>query len=1401
MHARVALDRSPSPVALLDIDADATARISDLAQALGPWSSAPGHAPTVVAGGHPLNPDLPIARSGIHSGSTITLSAAAAADAPAPSALLSILTGPRAGMEIPLPEGRFTLGAPQDTVDLEDPLAPGRSAVLTVERGHAAIYATGDAVPVLVNARPIEQAQLRPTDTLRIGATDLTITAITDGSGIPISPAAVLHTPIPEENRSLPSVPTPGLLTPFPIIMMLLPLVLGLTMFSITRSPFSLMIIVFMPGFALAGFLTARRSHRLQKTVAWRRFDDALRAMRRRIRAEQAAELTVRSGRFPHPGDVCSAAVRRDSLLFSRSAQSPDVGRVRVGLALQTAAASAAAPAATAEPDLGEQLEHAADDLSAAVLPLTLQTVGPAPIAVTGRSGRADQLIASMILQLCALHSPADMTVCVLGGEHPDWLLWLPHAHTPFSPLRSAQLVPDMVDSSVLLSDLLTCIEERTGASRPHQSRMEETGPLPRIVVFLLEPERVDPPTLRTLLSSGPDAHIHTLIHCPDQRSVPQQCGTIFAIPDQGPAALNDGHGLTVQSIEIEVASHRLLSRAARALAPLVDATVSAPISTRMPTRFMLTETAGGTADALLHQTEIAWQHPAPSLNVAIGHTGTGLLSLDLAAQGPHALVGGTTGSGKSEFLRSWVLAMAAQQPPTTTTFLFVDYKGGSAFADCTRLPHSVGLVTDLDDHLVDRVLTSLRAELRRRETILAAAGVPDLDSLRARDDSRAFPRLIIVVDEFAALTAEMPDFVDGVIDIAARGRSLGLHLILATQRPAGVITGAIRANTALRIALRCADAADSTDIIGAPTAAHFPPEQPGRAAVSSGPGRLIDFQSAYTGASSTAQVTQSVTVRPVRPADQAAAEPGGAENGHPAMLIGADERITDARTDAAHIVDGLGRLAEHLPAPRRPWLDALPSVLTGADASALLTPADGDHSMRALIGIIDDPRRQRRRPLELDLSRGGVTTVIGGAGAGTTSALITAAQRIARCSSQIPIWGIDATGTGSLNCLLGSPGVKDIITSDDQARMTRLMDRVLADSRSQDSGSSSGLRAVLLIDGGGALKDLLLQPQQETWSSALTELTATARQRGICIIAAADHHLALPSMLARAAAATIVLRQASRDDAAQLGVPRGLLTDDTPPGRGAVDGLEMQIIAPEPLSASNTGRPGAIPTLPAHLSLADLPAADGAARVGLHARQMTPVVQSLPPTVLVAGPADSGRIGVLAALAAEFQRLHPGAPLFSAGPSTLDLPGLAPDEQAVGERELVQFAAELTAWAEHAPGDQPGLVVVTGVRELVGRSADLQLAEALRRALAAGISVMGELDTSSRASGSQLVSLLLTHGTGILLESDPSSSVFGSRRARFPDAPGPCRGFWITPTSTVPILAVSHHHEESPCP
>ena len=348
------------------------------------------------------------------------------------------------------------------------------------------------------------------------------------------------------------------------------------------------------------------------------------------------------------------------------------------------------------------------------------------------------------------------------------------------------------------------------------------------------------------------------------------------------------------------------VDRLSRALAPLRCA---APRTTAgMPSRLTLADalgaelTAGAVADrwrareAPTHRSAAATSTPA----AVVGSTPEGPFVVDLCRDGPHVLVGGTTGSGKSEFLRTLVTSLAVSAPPEELTFVLVDFKGGAAFGPCAGLPHVVGLVTDLDDHLVWRALASLRAELRRRERVLATIGASDLEGYqRLRvDGSEPVPRLVVVVDELRALVEELPEFVTGLVRLAALGRSLGVHLVLATQRPSGALSAEVQANVSLRIAFRMRDRADSVDVLDDGAAAGIAPSTPGRALARGADGSLVTFQSATVAAPAARRTGMGLTVRAAvggGAPDRSTATGDEADIAAPSALVAAVQRRAPA--------------------------------------------------------------------------------------------------------------------------------------------------------------------------------------------------------------------------------------------------------------------------------------------------------------------------------------------------------------------------------------------------------------------------------------------------------------------------------------------------------------------------
>jgi S-DNA-T family DNA segregation ATPase FtsK/SpoIIIE len=301
------------------------------------------------------------------------------------------------------------------------------------------------------------------------------------------------------------------------------------------------------------------------------------------------------------------------------------------------------------------------------------------------------------------------------------------------------------------------------------------------------------------------------------------------------------------------------------------------------------------------------------------------LVEVDLVSDGPHAVVVGTTGAGKSELLTTWIAALAAAHSPAELVFLLGDFKGGTAFDHLRGLPHVTGVLTDLDGAGARRAVEGLRAEIHRRERLIAGAGARDIADPRV-----GLARLVIVIDEFAALLQDHPDLHQTFTDIAARGRALGMHLVLGTQRASGILRDALLANSPLRVALRVSEERESTQLIGATSAADIPGD------------------AAHRG------------VGYVRRAGDAGPEPARF-----ALVSASDVSVLEH----AH---------ENAPPARGPLLDPLP---------AEWRPAAAVDAAGALVcGLADEPEAQRQTSVTLAPGTDRGLLVIGGAGSGKTS-------------------------------------------------------------------------------------------------------------------------------------------------------------------------------------------------------------------------------------------------------------------------------------------------------------------------------------------------------------------------------------------------------------------------------
>jgi S-DNA-T family DNA segregation ATPase FtsK/SpoIIIE len=1061
-------------------------------------------------------------------------------------------------------------------------------------------------------------------------------------------------------------------------------------------------------------------------------------------------------------------------------------------------------------------------------------------LGVCGPRGLVDGVARAILMQLVALHSPADLAVAAFSSpaarQSWDWLEWLPHTGSVHSPLDGNHLTETASGGAALLARLEDLVKKRSQAvalQPPGYGVISEgfgmadevraPGILPAMVVLVEDTAPIDRARLTRLAERGGPVGVHVIWVATQVSSLPAACRT-FLLVDNATAGSTVGevrrgrHNFPIACETLDVPDAK---QVALLLAPVVDVGAAVEDETDLPRSVSLLSLTGtGLASdptvvtrQWLANESITARNGAPhtpsgrpgTLRALVGSTGAAEFYLDLREQGPHALVGGTTGSGKSEFLQSWVLGMAAAHSPDRVTFLLVDYKGGAAFAECVRLPHTVGLVTDLSPYLVRRALTSLRAEIRRREDLLNRKRAKDLLSLEQTGDPDTPPSLVIIVDEFAALATEVPEFVDGVIDVAQRGRSLGLHLVLATQRPAGVIKDNLRANTNLRIALRLNDADDSVDVVEDPLAAHFPPELPGRAVAKTGPGRLTTFQSAYVGGRSADQPEQT----PIDVCEFAFGKR------RPWLTSVAAKSGTPAGpTDITRVVATIRSAAvtAGIPTPRRPWLPPLDPVY--ALESLVGRARDG----QLVIGPADAPESQSR-PLGVftpDLN--GNMAIIGTGGSGKSTVLRTLAVSAALApgdGAPVHVYGFDFA-SGSLRMLERLPHVAAVVDGDDDERIGRVLRRLaaVAEDRSRrfSRADASDLadyrrltgepepRILLLVDGVGAFRDAYEHVTHSPHFSMFSQLASDGRMLGIHVVITADRPGALSAALSSTIQRRLVLRLASDDDYGMAGVPADVLSAASPPGRGIMDGHEVQVAVfgadanvavqgralaqlAEAMQAKGFSAPAPVERLSEHITLEALPAATspGIVTIGVADETLAPIGIDPRGVFMVTGPPGSGRSTTLVTLAQAVRRNTPGVRIVYLAPTASTATGVGEwSDIVVGPSKVTEFANDLMFTLDGGPPATPMMVVIESLADFGNTEAENDLTRLVKTLAEASVFVVGEAGVSAWGQAWQLAQPFKSARRGLVLapngvESDSllSTSIGYVRRSDFPPGRG----------------------------
>ncbi|MFJ6104528.1 type VII secretion protein EccCa [Streptomyces sp. NPDC092359] len=863
-------------------------------------------------------------------------------------------------------------------------------------------------------------------------------------------------------------------------LMQLLPM-LGMgssvVFFFMTPSPIMRIMGVLMlastVAMAVAQFVRFRRGTQGQMADVRRDYLKYLAQTRRTVRRTARRQRDAQWYLHPAPEQLWSV-VAEGSRLWERRVGDHDFGQARIGLGAQQLATPLVAPD-TAPVDELEPLCAGAMQQFLAVhgtldgLPMAVSMRAFYHVTVSGEPESAQAAARALVAQLVTLHSPDDLMLAVVAArpaqERWDWTKWLPHTQVPgqVDGAGTKRLFGD--DLGELEQLVRSRLDGRPRFSRDNQPVLDQ----PHVVVVLDSDSTrggLVPPD--SLLAAAEGLQGVTIVEVVSG-DLDEPRGGLSVVVRPGRLRLESGGGFAYEG-QPDGISLPAAEALARQLAPLRmgGGDDDEPLLANLDFTDLL-----GLGDAASVDVTRTWRprSVAERLRVPIGVGEDGqpvMLDLKEAAQegmGPHGLCVGATGSGKSELLRTLVLGLAVTHSSETLNFVLADFKGGATFAGMSQMPHVAAVITNLSDDLtlVDRMGDAIRGELQRRQELLRSAGnyanIHDYEKARAAGAPlEPLASLVLVIDEFSELLTAKPDFIDMFIQIGRIGRSLGVHLLLASQRlEEGRLRG-LDTYLSYRIGLRTFSAAESRAAIGVPDAYHLP-SVPGSGYLKFGTDEMTRFKAAYvSGTYRTGGPRLEVGQLPVerRPAlFTAAPVPVVYAAPDPAYLTELRAREDDALADTVLDVvvrrlEGQGVPAHQVwlpPLDQAPSLDQLlPGLARTAERGLTATEYTRQGALTVPLGLIDKPFEQRREVLYRDFSgAAGHMMVVGGPQSGKSTIMRTLVSSFAltHTPAEVQFYCLDFGGGGMVS-LADLPHVGGVASRLDPERVRRTVAEVM---------------------------------------------------------------------------------------------------------------------------------------------------------------------------------------------------------------------------------------------------------------------------------------------------------------------------------------------------------------------
>lgn len=810
-------------------------------------------------------------------------------------------------------------------------------------------------------------------------------------------------------------------------------------------------------------------------------------------------------------------------------------------------------------------------------MPITVNLID-APVGYIGPRKLVIEQLQLLVNQLAFFHSYHEVQFITVFPEEEkeewNWMRWLPHAK--LSNINVRGFVYNQRSRDQVLNSLYQILKERKNALGENKKAEDSAAFTPHYIVLVTDEKLILDHMIMEFFDQDPLQLGCSIVFVQDVlSSLSENVQTVIDIRDRTTGVLLMENGElknTVYQLD-HFPTEFDKERIPRALAPLKHLQ---SIKNGVPDTVTFLEMYQVSDVEELNVVKRWKEHsPHKTLAVPIGLRAANdpvQLNLHEKAHGPHGLIAGTTGSGKSELIQSYILSLAVNFHPHDVAFLLIDYKGGGMANLFSRLPHLLGTITNLDGNQSLRALASIKAELKRRQRLFSANNVNHINQyqklVKNGDAKEPMPHLFLISDEFAELKSEQPEFMKELVSTARIGRSLGIHLILATQKPTGVVDDQIWSNSRFKIALKVADRSDSMEMLRTPDASEI--TQVGRGYMQVGNNEIYElFQSAWSGAdylpNKETQHIEDHTIYFVNDLGQYEILNEDLSG------LDAVEEVKQVPTELDAVIEGIQKevFKAQIKPIAKPWLPPLEERIYISN----LHPADFKEGwsdpkspLTPVVGMIDLPDVQEQQILQLDLTKDGHVLLYASPGYGKSTFLQTVLMDLARSQNpeQAEMYLLDF-GTNGLLPLKNLPHVADIFTADEHEKLKKYMTRISQEMRERKKLLSRYAVAnialyeqvsgktipsiVIAVDSYEGIKGFAIESEFE---SHLIQVAREGAGLGIHLVMTAGRQANLRMNLSGNIKQQFVLRQ-NADDEARMVVGRTTLSIDDLPGRGLV--------------------------------------------------------------------------------------------------------------------------------------------------------------------------------------------------------------------------------------------------------